>query len=305
MKRNMTALLLAGLLLALTGCQLARPEAENPAQDRFCGLYIVYSGSYTGHFSDNPHLTELGTEAVDAGKYGSFDVPREVLVFDQETAAFPGLEGYSLFVYQGVSGDGGGYSVYVSDIEEPSTCTTVTDQGSRNELEGTVCYGPPLGVSDWDSYESRGLFHAYRVYQTKDGTVYLDGSGDIYGGGGSMSFTETAAYTSSMNGETATEYTVSATVHIEAVPRLEQLTVSQFDENNALLCSDSLPLAEELPAVTARESAAWVLVEERFADGTAERTAYTVPGPGGDPISHTVILLSDSGMGRGAQLTIQ
>ena len=305
MKRNVTALLLAGLLLALTGCQLAKPEVENGAEDRLIGLYVVHSQGYDDDFSDNPYLTEYGSETLDTGKYGSISIPRQVLVWDEAAESFPGLEGYSLFLLRGTFEDGGGYTTAVSNMESTVFRLTDTDQGIADELEGTVCFGPPAGAgADWDAYSAGGVWRAYRVYQAPDGTAYLDGSGNSYSGGGGMSFTEAASYAATVNGETA-EDTISVKVSVEAVPRLEKLAVSQFDGTNTLLQSEELAPAEALPEISCLPETAWVLVEERFADGTVERTAYNVPGPDGEPISHPFILLDSSGLGTAAQLTIQ
>lgn len=309
MRRNVTALLLAGLLLALTGCQLAKPEVENGVEDRLIGLYMVYSQGYDDGFSDNPYLTEYGSETLDTGKYGSVSIPRQVLLAEYDEAArqyvFPGLEGYALFIYTGTNEDGSAYNGCCSDMADSVFAVNSSDEGERYELEGTIYFGPPAGAGpDWDTYTAGGVWHAYRVYQPPEGVPYLDGSGNSYSGGGGMSFTEAASYTATVNGETA-EDTISVKVSVEAVPRLEKLAVSQFDGTNTLLQSEDLAPAEALPEISCLPETAWVLVEERFADGTVERTAYNVPGPDGEPISHPFILLDSSGLGTAAQLTIQ
>ncbi len=304
MRHKLFALLLAGLTVLLAGCSLARPEAEN-SQDRFCGFFMTCGEDGPGMgFYDNPNLTEMGAETLDAGEYGRFSVPRQVLVFNKEARTFPGMEGYSLFIYRGSHADGSSYIASVSDMGEPSFHTTVTDQGNRDEIEGTVYMGPPLGAENWDPNDNRKVWHAYRVYQAEDGTVYLDGSGNSYGGAGGMSTTETASYTSTENGETVSEDSVSVTVHIEVVPRLEELVVSQFGDDSSLLRSDSLSLTGGLPAVTPEEDAAWLLVEERFGDGTVERAAYNVPNKDQAPIFHSVVLLDKDGAGEAVSLEI-
>ena len=302
MKHKICALLLAGLTILLAGCSLAQPEAED-RQDRFCGFFMTYSESGGGKdFYDNPNLTELGTETLDVGEYGSFSFPRQVLAFDRETESFPGLEGWSLFIYRGSYDGGGSYTVSASDMGDASFHTTATDQGTRDEIEGTVYLGPPLGAEDWDPNQNTGYWHAYRVYQSKDGTVYLDGSGNSYGGAGGMSTTETATYTSTENGETVSEDSVSVTVHIEMVPRLEELTVTQFGGDDTPLRRDSVPLGRELPAVTPEEDAVWLLVEERYSDGGVKRTAYTVQA---EPVLHNVVILDERGAGESVSLEIK
>ena len=50
--------------------------------------------------------------------------------------------------------------------------------------------------------------------------------------------------------------------------------------------------------------AAWALVEAHNQDGTVERTAYTLPGPDGEPIYHSLVILDDQGMGTSTTLEI-
>ncbi len=301
MRNKFCALLLAGLTAVLAGCSLARPEAEDQ-QDRFCGFYMVYSGVYADRFFDNPYLTELGTDTVDTGKYGSVGFPRQALVFDRETESFPGLEGYGLFIYRGTGKNGSPYCASVSDMGEAKFHTTVTDQGDKDEMEGTVYLGPPLGAENWDPNQNQGYWYAYRVYQTEDGTVYLDGSGNSYSGAGGISTTETASYTSKENGEVVREDSVSVTVHIQVVPRLEELTVTQFSGDNTPLRRSSIPLARELPAVTPGKDATWLLVEERYSDGTVKRAAYNVRS---EPVLHSVVILDAEGAGEEVSLEIK
>lgn len=311
MRRKLTAILLAGLLLALTGCRLARPEAESASEDRFTGVYVVYTQGYDNGFYENPNLTEYGSETLDIGEYGNVSVPRQVLLAERDEAAgryiFPGLEGgYSLFALDVVQEDGSICHTMASNMAADGAFELrQTDEGDYTAMSGVIYFGPPAGAgADWDDYEAGGVWHAYRVYQTPDGVPYLDGGGNTYGGGGNMEFTLEETYTTAVDGEETTE-SISAKVSIEAVPRLEKLVVSQFDESNALLRSDDLALGEDLPPAQCLPEAAWVLVEEHFTDGTAERTAYNVPGPGGEPISHQVILLDGDGLGAAAYLTIQ
>ena len=87
--------LLAASLLA--GCSLARPEAEGRVQDRFIGFHVVRSDlavrqDFWG--DGNTDLTEYGSDSLAADGYGSFTVPRRVLMGmkDGEDYRFPGLE---------------------------------------------------------------------------------------------------------------------------------------------------------------------------------------------------------------------
>lgn len=302
MKRRIRPLLLA--LLVLTGCSLARPEKEGD-EDRFVGFYLVRDESGEGMgFYRNPHLEEYGGETVSLDGYGSFSLPREVLFAQKEGRewVFPGLEGWRLFVYRGVGEDGGTYMASASDLSGGEFHIKSTDEGDTETISGTLYLGPPLGQEDWDPYEDRSVWTAYRVYQAPDGRPYLDGSGNSFSGGAPSSYRETQTRTDRENGQTVKEETVEASVSVETVPRLEKLAVAQFDENNVLLRREELEPGENL-AVARLPGAVWVLVEEHSGDG-AVRTAYTLPGPGEEPIVHPFIALDSAGVGREVELTI-
>lgn len=307
-KARLAAALLAGLL-ALSGCRLAQPEAEHAAGDRFAGLYVVRSQGYDGGFFDNPSLTDYGSMELDAGDYGSVSLPRQVLIGREEAGSyvFPGLEdGYSLFALEMTEENGSTCSTVVSNMApgEEGTRYAYTDEGTSAELSGTIYYGPPLGAKSWDSYGSDTVWHAYRVYQTPEGVPYLDGSGNSYSGGGSMSFREQQTDTESVDGQETT-HSVSAAVNIQEVPRLEALTVTQFSADNQLLRTQAIPLGEDMEPILCGADAAWVLVTETGGDGTAKRTVYNVPVEGEDPVSHMVVYLDPEGLGLLSWLEIR
>ena len=212
--------------------------------------------------------------------------------------------GYSLFLVKKEEEFGSANQV-VSNMapgEEPYAITS-TDSGETNSISGTVYCGPPLDAESWDPYDSGGIWHILRVYQTPDGRVYTDGSGSSFDGGGGFGYSATEAYTTTLNGESTTD-TLEISFRIETVPRLEKLVMTQFDESNTVLRTDDLPLCEDLPEITCVPSAAWVLVEEIGVDSTT-RTAYNVPTEGEEPVSHQVVLLDDAGLGHLSYLTIQ
>ena len=190
-------------------------------------------------------------------------------------------------------------------MAETSLAQEAHDEGTTSALEGTIYYGPPADVgADWDPYDDfYGIWHAYQVYQAPNGTVYIDGSGNSYSGGGGMGFTHEETYTSTVNGETSAD-TVSVTVHIELAPRIERLVVSQFGPDNTLLRSQELPLGVDLEPMACGADAAWALVEAYNQNGTVERTAYTLPDPDGEPIYHSLVILDDQGMGTSTTLEI-
>ena len=269
MRNKLLCLLLAVVLTALTGCSLAQPEQEAAAEDRWIGLYVVYSppGTYND-FNSNPNLVEMGTESLDTGTYGSLTIPREVLLGKEDpdtgNISFPGLEGYSLFIRH-TQEDYGPVTQVVSNMSPSEEGTTInsSDEGTAETASGVIWWGPPLDApADWDSYEDAGIWHAYNVFETADGQVYLDGSGNSYGGGGSgMGFSSDASYTYTENGESRTD-SVSVSVSVKYTPRLTALRVVEFDGDNGVVNTTSLPLTEDLPALTPTADTAFLVVEE-------------------------------------------
>lgn len=302
-------LLCALAALLLVGCSLAQPEEQKPGGDRFAGFYVVYSPNGSSKkFYNNLCLEEYGTDSFSTDQFGTLSVPREVLFATEDRPGkyvFPGMEGgYSLFLIER-NETFGPVSEVVSNMApgEEGNAIHVTDNGTSNTLNGTIYCGPPLGAEDWDEYEAGGVWTCYRVYQTKDGRVYLDGSGNSSSGGGFGYGENQTQTTTDWNGETVTE-SIDINVWVEIVERLERLVVTQFDENNAIVRSDDLALREDLPEVNCEAETVWVLVEEISKDSTV-RTAYDVPEEGEFPVQHMVILLDDEGLGRNTYLTIQ
>lgn len=299
---------LALSILLLTGCSLARAEDTGAAgqEDRWVGVYVVSEKS-RDLFYDNPNLTEYGSNTLDTGKYGNIVVSRKVLMAEHDGTnyRFPGMEGgYSLFRVRREE-DYGPVTEMVSNMGPADTSSSVnySDAGTEEYLSGTIYEGPPEGVQDWDPIDYHTIWTAYRVFQTPEGQVYLDGTGNGYGGGGS-SFTETRTYNYASDGEAVKEDKLTVKVTFQVVPRLEKLTVTQFGADNAPIRSDELALREDMPELVCEPDAVWVLVEEVSTDG-AVHTAYDLPAEDGDPVSHMVVLLDEDGMGTAVQLEIK
>lgn len=302
-------------VLLLVGCSLARPEAAAESGDRWIGFYVVPSRGYVDHLADNPYVEEYGSFSAKTDQFGTLSIPRDALFAVEDEVGnytFPGIEkGYSLFIYRKYDPEHSGYqdrnySVGVVSNMAPGEETTqikYTGEGVSESASGVIYYGPPLGApADWDAYTNGDMiWRYYNVYQTADGRIYLNGDGDSVNG--LMSKTQTATNTLTENGESFTEI-LQVSVAMESAQRMERLVVTQFDGNNAILRSDDLTLGEELPEIACGPETAWVLVEEIGKDG-AVRTAYNVPGPEEEPVSHKVVLLDGEGLGRLAYLTIQ
>ena len=313
MRNKWLCLLLAAALTALTaGCSLARPEREAAQEDRWIGFYVVYNppGSYDNIFNSNPNLVEMGTTSLDTGEYGALAIPREVLPGEEDPdtgdIVFPGLEGYSLFIRH--KQEDSGYVTAIQSDMSPGEGQTVhsSDEGTAESASGVIWWGPPLdAAADFDPDASpHSIWHAYRVFETADGQVYLDGSGNSYSGGGSgMGFSSDAAYTYTENGETRKD-SISVSVSVKYTPRLTALRVVEFDEDNSVVKTTALPLTEELPLLTLESDTAFLVVEEESADGV-KRTLYAAGDFTDGAQYHEVILLDEEGRGHGVYLTME
>ena len=233
------------LSLCLSGCSLARPEKEEDYEDVFCGFYAVAEqmdteGQIRSDFYDNPALEVYGSESMKLDGIGNVAFDREVLfgVTDEAgNVTFPGMKkGYRLLLYT-YNENGYPVSAVQSDMGpgEEGTQIKHTDEGAYMSASGVIYVGPPLGAGpDWSEQDTGTIWTLYRVYQTRDGRFYMDGSGNSYGGAGGMTVNEDQTYRSTRNGETEEETTVSITVEVRQVERLEQLTVYQYGGDGAL-----------------------------------------------------------------------
>jgi len=291
---------------------------------------------HTGWVEDRNGWEEYGSEQLTLDGFGTVNVSREVLFgrYDQENAryVFPGKEGFncflaavpeeewpygeppSLFLGQVVTGYRDMRELTLTFSTEEGTVKAGFDNGDSAPdpdedagefyyLHGKVYLGPPLDDTNWNTENHDYIYTAYRVYQTPDGRVYLDGHGNSYGGVGGIGSTSTETYTVTSNGKPSSR-TIKVGFTIEGVERLTQVSVTWFGGDNAPLSVRALTPEElgeglELPRPA---GAVWALVEEKRADGTASRAIYTLEE---EPATHDLILLDDRGLGYAASLTLR
>ena len=310
-RKNILWLFLCTLLLS--GCQLARPEAAESQEDRFCGYYVVpYARSSDGYwgddFYDNPNLTAYGTDSVQLDGFGSFSFDREVLFADREAGGhrivFPGMsEGYSMIWYTYTDENGNHVNAFQTDMapDEEGVNHKVTDEGQEVSFGGVIYGGPPVGAPEnWREFQPDTVWTAYRVYETEDDRIYIDGTGNSFGNGSGISFWEEHTSSYSENGETVESFSITAKLSFREAPRLERLTVYQYGADNVLLRADDMPLQEDIPPLTCQSGATWVVVEEVNPHGVTH-TAYDLTEEG---VSHSVVILDDAGVGRYTELQI-
>ena len=301
------ATLMIALLLDFTGCQLAQPEKVGPETDAFIGFHLVpeklglvdEDGFQQIGDNDRSHWIKYGEEMVQIGGLGEVAFPREILVgtYNEETRRydFPGKEGYNCFLATYTGEDGERYINGYTDMTETALETKVTDEGTENILKAALYTGTVEEEEDYDY-----ILTAYRVFQMKDGTVYIDGTGNSYGGAG-FTINEQTEYTTTINGE-STKQVLDIEFSLKDAGRLEQVEITWFGEEDELLLQEQLPLEEleEEYKLNPPAGAAWAMIRETGEDGSVKRTAST-PDYSGNA-THKLIQLDEIGVGRAVWL---
>lgn len=299
MKNKLSLLcLFAWIAASVSGCALAKPEGAS--QDRFAGFYLVASQGYDAHFYDNPNLTTAGEQNIDLGKFGVHGVPRQVL-YAGENGSFPGLKGFPLYVLE-LEEDHGPVTMIVSTMSEGDNRINVSNGKTEKSLSGKVYMGPPEGAgADWSIYDSGMIWHALRVFQDNQGRAYLDGSGNSFSSGGTLS--EDYTHTVTGDGEEQSE-TIRVSVTVEETPRLMEAVLLQYRKDGSLIERESLDLTQSPIEARWHPEASWAVVEEHTQDH-ARRTAYSRPKAEEDPVYHTLILLDKEGVGHPTELRME
>ncbi len=323
MKKRLPKILLGGVVLFLVlnlvlGFKLAQPERTGRdgvmGGDPFIGFHLVPErivrdtlpdGSEIGYVEgseDRTHWVEYGSEMVKLEGFGNVAFPREILIgtYNKDTRRFdfPGMEGYNCFLAITQDEDGGNYITGYTDMTETHLERKVTDEGEENILT-TALYAEPRSAEEEGS-SSHWVLTAYRVYQMEDGTVYLDGTGNSFGGAG-FTITEKSKFTTDLNGQKTTEI-MSVEFSLKDANRMEEVAVIWFGEDDTPIETDIFDPAEleEELELTAPQGAAWAMVRETDERGSVTRTPMNLDYNG--HASHKLILLDERGIGRACWL---
>ena len=305
--------ILALLLLTVAlDTKLAQPEATGTINDKFIGFFLAYEKmppdmaeieeNPEAYVEDRSHWVEYGAEDTYVPGLGKVAFSKSILIGKKvgNRYEFPGLEGYNCFLAIHTGEDGERYFGGYTDMAD---CKVHIGGGSvGHSLSGAVYFGPPLDDSNWNTENFDYCWTAYRVYQMEDGTVYLDGSGNSYGGVGGFSFSEKSEYTTTVNGESTTEsLEISVTIH--SIPRLETVTIKQYDDNDQLLRTDTIPEEQakaqngETLELLLDDETAYAMVVETDVDGNAKRSMHDVVTGESRRIYFTSWFLNEKGMG--------
>lgn len=268
------------LLFALSGCSLAQPENQDNAEngDIFVGVYVVFGERSL----DRTGWVEYGQGMDIETGFGSFALPNEVLfaTYDAETNRwnFPGVDGHCAFAT-----DAGDYATGYDGLQNVHIAY---GNNACTKLEGTVY----IEKSDGDYFATY-----YNVYETKDGRIYMDGTGNSMSSpassGGAMSTSHENTY--SENGKVVETYEFEVKVDIEAVVPTTSLILVQYDENDVELSREELSLEEQ--HITPSPDTAWMVVVETDKEGNLHRTAYEPPVDEDDWVAHNFYLPQEDG----------
>ena len=258
------------LTLALgAGGRLARPEREGAEEDKFVGFHLVFEAIMDRNLSEE----------------------------EQSYWVVPGKEGVNCFLVAREMEGGGSFYTGHSGLADAQI--SVGDQESS--VSGTVYMGDM--APGHESPEYGYSMTAYRVYQMKDGTVYLDGSGNGYAGEGDMTATTEESWTETVNGEEKTT-SLKVSFTVKWVERLQEVSVTWFDREDRPLEGRKLTMEEmgaEGLTLERPQGAQWALVTETDENGAVKRTAYTLEEEG---VSHRLIRLDERGLGTPVYLTL-
>ncbi len=232
-KNKIFALLLA--LCLLSGCALARPEAEEGTgmdQDMMVGVFITRE--YLDLFNFESYLEDnLNTVINGGGEISPEDMAKyEGRLYAEKTDEGYdfGIEGMGAFCVQGEQ-DGVPYSAsYSIGPMELYLSTVVSDEGTSNEYTGTVyvqCGGTEA-------------FYVNPVYQDSEGRVYLTAGSGISSNiteGMSMTQTVSGEYTTTVDGK-AQRYSMRTEVSFCGAELPEQYRVLHMSKDSELLRAD-------------------------------------------------------------------
>lgn len=276
--RKRIVIMIIALALALSGCQLAKPDAEaQKEKDMLVGVFITQEHldlfDMEAYLQDNLSALSGGTLSIeDAAQYSNRVWAEFTEDSDGHSAyRFGDLEGSLLASFR-ITPDGKSENAYWGGEAGEGICDVSfghysMDDGSRLELSGTVYFS--------DTHPDPGLYFN-PVYQTPEGDVYLlSGQGTFFGSagmGGSAKHTMNEEASRTENGEKYSHAT-DISITMECVYPARKLVILQMDEDNQILSRQEWNPAEDMEELKPEANCAYILVEEHTANGV-RRSLY-------------------------------
>ena len=276
--RKRIFILILVLALALSGCQLAKPEADtHKEKDMLVGVFITEQHldlfDMEAYLQENLASLSGGTVSfADAAQYSNRVWGEKIKEHDGHSSyRFGDLEGSLLASFR-ITPDGVKENAYWASEAGEGICDVSfghhsMDDGSRLELSGTVYFS--------DTHPDPGLYFN-PVYQTPEGEVYLlSGQGTFFGAagmGGSAGHTMKEETKRTENGE-ETSHSTEISITMECVYPARNLVILQMDEDNQILSCQEWNPASTPEELKPGKNCAYILVEEHTANGV-RRSLY-------------------------------
>ena len=274
--------LLIALFSALTGCQLAMPDAGEE-EDRLIGVFVTRKYldlfDFERYFNDNAWRFTGGEIVLDepARQYEEriYAVLTSKTITSEtgETAefseyVFEGLEGIPYFSAQMTLPDGQSYIALTGgeEISGGQSSVNVGDEEDSTALEGTIYISANAAEKS---------FYCNPVYQGADGRVYLTAgtgvSGDL-SAGGSFAQSLDASATETIDGITK-QRSFSIRIEIRAIAPPEKIVLMQMDESGALLSWEEFAPGALPQELSPRADAAF-LIAQTVSEGSISHEIY-------------------------------
>jgi hypothetical protein len=264
--------MIIALALALSGCQLAKPDAEaQKEKDMLVGVFITQEHldlfDMEAYLQDNLSALPGGTLSIeDAAQYSN----RVWAEFTEDSDGhssyrFGDLEGSLLASFR-ITPDGKSENAYWGSEVGEGICDVSfghhsLDDGSRLELSGTVYFS--------DTHPDPGLYFN-PVYQTPEGDVYLlAGQGTFFGAAGMgcrAGHTMKEETSRTENGEKIVHST-EISITMECVYPARNLVILQMDADNQILSRQEWNSGSNPEELKPGKNCAYILVEEHTANG--------------------------------------
>lgn len=260
MKKSLCVILMAGLMLSLTSCQLA--QEDSGSSDQLVGAFVT-----------TEHLDLLDTDALLQEHAGEIAAGQEITLESKQTGQrlyatlVEGAEPY--YTFEGVEGLPVYYLNLNQGTDKPESLAPYPSNGAAvvsvslemgekaylRTLEATL-YVPTQGGDR--------VFYFHPIYQTQTGAVYLTPSGmgmrssPSSTGAMSQEIKEEAKVT--IGGKTTTE-TVTVTCTIQPVDLSERMVWVQMDSACRVLRETEVWTNQPPETFTLEENTAFLLVE--------------------------------------------
>lgn len=265
-KRILAALLC--LCLLLSGCQLAKPEAQQAKQkDPLVGVFVTTE--HIDLYDMDAFLQENAQQLLSGGEISLADptvTSQRLYAEEREDGfAFTQYEGMLLACYQVQDENGNSFSRTVSDdgLLFISTKLHSKDDGSDTALEASIFL--PRGSSEC-------FFHMNPVYQDQDGRLYTVPAthGAYHTEFGSCNLRLNESIQRTENGVTHT-FSTEVSITIDTADLPERIRIIAMSGENIVLDSSEYSANTMPEGYTPAAGTAYLLVEEYTVQGVVRK----------------------------------